>query len=964
MKNIILLVTSIMVYGTSSGQIIPTAGGQGTNSIEYWSRSGNNQGGSNNNIFGTKWNSPIYTVTGGISPTHLRTKLNGVFDAFSQYSINTYGWNQVNTTGYLLIGISNNSMADGLNIYERKGAFSMLHLNGEGSVYQEFGYRPWMKTGVTFTGNKDLSYMGLRKLSTSALEEDISETVFLWSDNSATDDGPDKLVFRFSGFGGGDGASVSSNRLSSTDLDALHVAQFTGTGLMGLGNTFGTNATGMSAANYIDPQSLLHMSYDWRSGSIYQPYGFSQITYRRDGINTPGTGETANDGLRWGIDNTLLNVDGISHLNAYLRWQENTPFIVQTDWDNTSGGINGGERLRISSVSAPGVPNPGSVFTPNTTRVAISHLGNIPITQPRSLLHLGYNTGLGLVPAGQANGWRNWMDIGTFTSNGTDHMYVGLKNEGTDRADAVINWGDNQEAGGPDKLRFIFSSSVGEGDPVSQSQDGLETMRIVPIRDTLGTYGRVGIGDFTAQGVNQEPTHKIDVVGNGRFRYLPDSIYMADSTVNKYVMVDSAGVLRWTDGAPSGSGSGVGNYCADTPSPLTDDFEIPLNGNNYYFEGQGVGINNIAMGMPCSTPLLFSKLSVLQSVGNPIVNPGIGIAGHFINNMSSGVLSVSVFGQNTSTAPGQNYAGYFQTTGVNSSAINTGIYAEASGGDINYAGYFEGDVYVNGGANSGTGYLVASDQQFKTDVFDISNAMDLVNELSPKSYYLDTTNSYNIKFSDAKQYGFIAQEVETILPEIVGETTKPAQYDSLGNVIVSEITYKNLNYNAFFAILTKGIQEQQTMIDSLQSENQELAQQVSDLNDRLTHLENCLGNLLPILCQINNSAISENDEETQQRLVQTLNVELSDGEHIVLNQNVPNPFAESTVITYSIPESVQKAQLHFYNMSGQLIKTVEITSRGSGRINVFGSDLSTGTYTYTLVADGKIVDTKRMVKSN
>lgn len=43
-----------------------------------------------------------------------------------------------------------------------------------------------------------------------------------------------------------------------------------------------------------------------------------------------------------------------------------------------------------------------------------------------------------------ADGWRTWMDIGTFTSNGTDHTYVGLKSEGADRADAVINWGDNQ----------------------------------------------------------------------------------------------------------------------------------------------------------------------------------------------------------------------------------------------------------------------------------------------------------------------------------------------------------------------------------------------------------------------------------------------------------------------------------------------------------------------------------------
>jgi hypothetical protein len=33
-----------------------------------------------------------------------------------------------------------------------------------------------------------------------------------------------------------------------------------------------------------------------------------------------------------------------------------------------------------------------------------------------------------------------------------------------------------------------------------------------------------------------------------------------------------------------------------------------------------------------------------------------------------------------------------------------------------------------------------------------------------------------------------------------------------------------------------------------------------------------------------------------------LNIELSDKNIVVLNQNVPNPFAENTTITYNIPD--------------------------------------------------------------
>src|SRR5690606_19866672 len=256
MKKIILAyLLSVVTASLVVAQTPPTTGRSATSNASYWTRGGNTNSPSGGNLFGTRYNSPIYFITGGGLAQHRRLKLNGDF-GFGQYSINNYGTAQgVNTTGYLLLGTNNTSMADGLNIYENKGAFSMLHLNGEGSVYQEYGYRPWMKTGVTFTGNKDLTYMGLRKLSTNASEEDITETVFLWSDNSTSDDGPDKLVFRFSGFGGDDAATVSSIRLSNTHLDALHVAQFTGVGLMGLGNTFGTTAIGMSAANHIDPES-------------------------------------------------------------------------------------------------------------------------------------------------------------------------------------------------------------------------------------------------------------------------------------------------------------------------------------------------------------------------------------------------------------------------------------------------------------------------------------------------------------------------------------------------------------------------------------------------------------------------------------------------------------------------------------------------------------------------------------
>lgn len=54
---------TLLLFGSNTyGQLPPAGGGQGTNSIEYWSRSGDNQNGSNNNIFGTKWNFLIKVI--------------------------------------------------------------------------------------------------------------------------------------------------------------------------------------------------------------------------------------------------------------------------------------------------------------------------------------------------------------------------------------------------------------------------------------------------------------------------------------------------------------------------------------------------------------------------------------------------------------------------------------------------------------------------------------------------------------------------------------------------------------------------------------------------------------------------------------------------------------------------------------------------------------------------------------
>lgn len=257
------------------------------------------------------------------------------------------------------------------------------------------------------------------------------------------------------------------------------------------------------------------------------------------------------------------------------------------------------------------------------------------------------------------------------------------------------------------------------------------------------------------------------------------------------------------------------------------------------------------------------------------------------------------------------------------------------------------------------GTAVTSDSTLKHNIQDLEiNADSLLSLLRPRTFEWNTVQD---TFMLGTQYGFVAQEFETVFPDLV-----KAGRDSI----------KHISAGGLFPILVSGYQSQKAKIDSLENQNdvlkagqdsleQIVASQdakIDDLNNRLSQLENCLSGILPLLCQLNQSAIQANTPETQEEVRKNLNVTLSNRNAIVLDQNVPNPFAEQTIINFSIPETVLKAQIHFYDGNGRFMNSVEITERGLGRITVFGSDLSSGVYTYTLVADGQVVATKKMMK--
>jgi hypothetical protein len=135
----------------------------------------------------------------------------------------------------------------------------------------------------------------------------------------------------------------------------------------------------------------------------------------------------------------------------------------------------------------------------------VSVTGNLSVT---NILEIG-DTPL----TGNTGGNRDWMQKGIKINWDSDSLFIGLKDEGTNRKDAVIAWGDDPQ----DDLRFINVLAGGD-------VQGKELMRIKPsgnvfINGTLVTEQthtiKIGVPSSTYEndGIRGEPNLWLDAAG-------------------------------------------------------------------------------------------------------------------------------------------------------------------------------------------------------------------------------------------------------------------------------------------------------------------------------------------------------------------------------------------------------------------------------------------------------------------
>jgi trimeric autotransporter adhesin len=409
-------------------------------------------------------------------------------------------------------------------------------------------------------------------------------------------------------------------------------------------------------------------------------------------------------------------------------------------------------------------------------------------------------------------------------------------------------------------------------------------------------------------------------------------------------------------------------------------YTLASNYYGYWNTASGYGALQTNYGGNSNTA---TGVEALRSNYNGYENTAIGIDALFNN-----------YNGNSNTAIGDDAGGNYNNNNENTfvgdcadAGSNGLIDATALGNDAIVTASHEvwfGNVntvtIVNGAAPYGP-----SDGRFKINVIENVKGLEFIKKLRPVTYNMDTKafddfliqnmpDSMKIKHKAGMDFttstaivhsGFIAQEVDSAA-NAVGFTS------SIVHRPANSTDPYALSYAEIVVPLVKAVQELSKKIDSLKSSDSLAAiktgkqaaiiygllnhQQTTD--SLLTVLQNCCTTGATHKAMQNNSSQGQFNSET------TLQVELANNNQPILYQNEPNPFGGNTVIRYFIPADVTgNIYIVFYDMYGKELNKTEITTNGLGNINATTENLASGIYSYSLIVNDKIIDTKKMIKS-
>jgi hypothetical protein len=152
--------------------------------------------------------------------------------------------------------------------------------------------------------------------------------------------------------------------------------------------------------------------------------------------------------------------------------------------------------------------------------------------------------------------------------------------------------------------------------------------------------------------------------------------------------------------------------------------------------------------------------------------------------------------------------------GIAGGPTNNGVNGQNAAPTTGWGGLFQNDLGY-------TGFFgVASDQRLKNNIKTIPKAIDIVKKLRGTVYEHNFAEYPDLGLKTGLNYGFIAQEVEAVLPDLVREKNIPHMNSTLRGTTENKEAelLKTVSYIEVVPILVEGMKEQQKMIEELKAE--------------------------------------------------------------------------------------------------------------------------------------------------
>ncbi|HVX25482.1 MAG TPA: tail fiber domain-containing protein [Parafilimonas sp.] len=500
--------------------------------------------------------------------------------------------------------------------------------------------------------------------------------------------------------------------------------------------------------------------------------------------------------------------------------------------------------------------------------------------------------------------------------------------------------------------------------------------------------GNVGIGIAA-------PAYKLDVSGD------------INLATGNYLRTSGVRILR--DNPSSGDNNVfLGDYTDTSSSP---GFRNTAIGSYSMFKNTGayntaVGSTSLEFNTTGNSNAAFGEKAMLNNTtgssntavgsgalqGNNDGNNNVAIGFQSLyDNSAEGNVAVGYkalpnsFSSAYETAIGK-FALYSEYGGVNNVAIGyEALYSNVNGYNLTGLGTFT-NVSTDGLTNStavGVSATITASNQVRIGASDISsiggwanwsNVSDgrikknikenvpgliFINKLKPVTYNLDLDAADKIirvpQIKDASgkpvpktqaeldarkakgeilYTGFVAQEVEKV--------AKSLNYDFSGiDAAKNDKDLYGLRYADFVVPLVKAVQELSKMNDEKDSAIQQQNIKINNLQNEIDELKT----------MIVSNRLTGNSQQS---------IALSSAS---LQQNIPNPYNQSTTIKYSLPKIFSSAQIIITDNSGKTIKQIPLSNALQGSINIKAGALASGSYNYSLMVDGKLIDTKKMILS-